>query len=461
MPTETLPPTATKSFLDERHWKSLLRDIHAGQVIPLVGPELVTVPLSDGRPVPLYHHLAAELAQRLGIPMAPDTPPTLNAVACAWLLSGRSSKGLYDELRELVDALSAPPPQPLLDLASITDFGLYLCSTFDPLLGQALQRMRPGFLPQRSSGDFHPSNPRDLPQPLPNPYLYPVLGTHNTYPDFAVWEEDYIEYVCGLLRCQDNLRVLFDHFHNRDLLLIGSPFSDWIVRLFLCVAKGKRFSEPRDQGRQDYVADEPAGISQPTIFFYEREVGSTRIIPGNPCTFAAELARQWNERYAGASQGDILQRMGEDLPRGAVFISYSRDDLAAATELARGLMAACVPVWMDKGRLSAGANYERSLEHAVKTDASFFISLISKATESDTSRYVHTERAWAAQRHVDGFVYYIPVLIEEDLPRVEHEPAVFGHIHRESLTGGRITPAFAQLLQRLVEEHRTSGQPRG
>jgi hypothetical protein len=123
-------------------------------------------------------------------------------------------------------------------------------------------------------------------------------------------------------------------------------------------------------------------------------------------------------------------------------------------------MAAQVRVWMDKGRLSAGENYERSLEHAVKTDASFFISLISKATESNPDRYVHQERAWAAQRHVDGFVYYLPVLIE-DLSQVEREPAVFARLHREMLPGGRVTPAFAQRMQSLVEEHRASGQPRG
>lgn len=460
MPSEPPPSAAAASFLDERHWRSLLRDIHGGQVLPVIGPELVTIPLADGCRVPLCRHLAAELAERLGVALALDTPPTLNSVACAWLLSGQSSKGLYDELRELVDDLSAPPPQALLDLASITDFGLYLSSTFDPFMGQALQQMRPGFLPERGIGGFHPNTPRDLPQPLPNPFLYHILGTHNTYPDFVVWEEDYIEYVCGLLKWQDNLRLLFDQLHNRDLLLIGSPFCDWVVRLFLRVAKGKRFSEPRDQGRQDYVADEPAVVGQPTIFFYERQVGSTRIIPGHPRAFAGELARQWRERYAPAAQGDLLQRMSDDLPRGAVFISYSRDDLTAATELARGLLAAQVPVWMDKGRLAAGENYDRRLEHAVKNDASFFISLISKATESDAARYVHQERAWAAQRHVDGFVFYVPVLIE-DLPQVQREPPPFARLHRESLPGGRVTPAFAQRMQSLVEKYRASGQPRG
>ena len=66
---------------------------------------------------------------------------------------------------------------------------------------------------------------------------------------------------------------------------------------------------------------------------------------------------------------------------------------------------------------------------------------------------------WAAQRHVDGFAYYVPVLIK-DLPRVEREPAVFSRFQRESLPGGKVTPAFAQRMRRLVEEYRVSGQPR-
>jgi hypothetical protein len=320
--------------------------------------------------------------------------------------------------------------------------------------------MRPGFLLKKNSADFHPNSPCDLPQPLPKPFLYNILGTHNTYPDFVVWEEDYIEYICGLLRLQDNLRVLFDQLRNRDLLLIGLPFTDWIVSFFLRVAKGKRFSGQRDGGREDYIADDPACITQPTIFFFDQKIGSTRIIPGSPRGFASELARRWRERYAATNKEDLLERMADDIPKGAVFISYSRDDQAAAIELALGLIAAQVPVWLDKVRLSAGENYERGLENAVKNDASFFISLISKATESDQKRYVHRERLWASERQSDGFVFYIPVLIE-DIKEVKQEPEKFSKIHRESLLNGKITSAFAKRMQLLIDEHRISGQPRG
>ena len=454
------PRISTVPFLDDRQWRSLLRDIHAGQVIPVIGPELVTITSDDGRQILLYQHLAAELALRLGISIPDGEPPDLNTVTCSWILSGNSHKDVYDEVRDMVDKLDVQPSSALLDLTSITDFALFIATSFDPMTSRALEKNNPGFLPEQNCLDFHPSNPQDLPAQLPAPFLFHILGTHNTYPDFVIWEEDYIEYICGLLENQDDLRLLFDYLRNKDLLLIGSPFNDWIVRFFLRIAKGKRFSAQRDQGRLDYVADEPDRIAPPTIFFYEQEIGSTRIIPGNPRDFVSELARKWRDCYSLSTGGDLLQSMSDELPRGSVFISYSHDDQKAALELARGLMAARIPVWLDKKRLSAGENYDRQLQNAIVNDASFFISLISSQTESDPNRYVHQERAWAAQRHVDGFVYYIPVLIEP-LAAVEHEPPQLTRIHRTLLQNGSVTADFARRMQSLVSEYRISGSPKG
>jgi hypothetical protein len=50
---------------------------------------------------------------------------------------------VYEELRELLDNIQADPPPALLALASITDFDLFISSTPDGLLAQALKRQRP------------------------------------------------------------------------------------------------------------------------------------------------------------------------------------------------------------------------------------------------------------------------------------------------------------------------------
>jgi hypothetical protein len=123
------------------------------------------------------------------------------------------------------------------------------------------------------------------------------------------------------------------------------------------------------------------------------------------------------------------------------------------------LRAAQIPVWLDRQRLQAGENYERSIEFLVKNACSFFLSVISRATDLDATRFVHVERRWAAQRHVDGFVYYIPVVIDEtETPKLE--PPEFGKIHYDRLPKGVVTAPFANRLRQWVEEYRMSGQPR-
>jgi TIR domain len=197
-------------------------------------------------------------------------------------------------------------------------------------------------------------------------------------------------------------------------------------------------------------------------FFFDRIVGATRIIAGDPAAFVRELAQRWHNRQVTLATDDPLQQMPDTMPRSAVFLSYSRDDVTAVRELVRGLRAAQVPIWIDRQRLVAGANYRRSLEFEVKHQCSFFLSVISRASESDPNRFVHTERLWAAQRHVDGYVFYIPVVIDETLSqgwKPQLEPSVFSQIHFEHIPGGIVTAAFAIRLRRLIEDLEFTSRP--
>jgi hypothetical protein len=328
------------------------------------------------------------------------------------------------------------------------------------LLALALEKERPGFRRRDHVLAYDYKRPVDLPESLQPALVYHLVGNRQTYPNFAVWEEDYLEFICGLIRHDAQLARLFLLLKTRYLLFLGAPFADWIVRFFLFVVKGGRFTDHRREDMSACLTDSAENLGEPLIFFFDKVVGTTRIIRGDPIAFTRELARRWRAEYenAGASD-DVLEQMPDEMPRGAVFVSYSRDDQDAVTQLVRGLRGAQIPVWVDKQRLQAGENYERSLEFAVKNGCSFFLSVISRATEGDPTRFVHRERRWAAQRHVDGFVFYIPIVID-DTAQPTLEPEEFAKLHFDSLPGGVVTSAFATRLRRLVEEYRLAGQPR-
>ena len=458
---------STEASLSDREWRKILRDIHDGKVIPVIGPELVTVPdPATGEIVPLFQFLAPRLAEALGLP-DPQRFTTVNAVACDHLLAGGSRADIYDELREILDHLDCPPNSALLDLARITDFHLIISSVFDHQLSHALKAVRPDFDPRMNALAYHPSEAIDVPESIGNTLLYHILGDYHTSQDFAVWEEDYMEFICKLIEHQDTLERLFRLLKNRQLLLLGSPATDWIVRFFLRVTRQTRLSDRGATAPGEYLADRGANLEAPLVFFFDKLIQATRVIDGDPALFVHELHRRWSELYGhAASDEDFLFRLPAEMPKDSVFISYASDKRSAALNLGRALHSAGIPIWLDKGRLQAGENYATTLEAAVRVHSCFFISLISAETEADTERirYVHKERDWAAGRHVEGFIYYIPVAIFPEAPsgwKPAAEPDCFSKIHYHKLPNGEATPDFIRHIRQLIETYRISGRPRG
>lgn len=449
--------------LIQEDWDELVLHIQNRQVIPVIGPEFVTVE-HEGAQVPLVRWLAPRLAEQLKLAGA-DKFIALNEVACAYLLTENSDRRkIYNGVRLLLRDARFEPSPALVQLAQITDFDLFISSTFDPLLGLAMEKARPGFTRSRDVLAYDTKPATSFPDPLPASLVYHILGKLDTYPDFAVWEEDYMEYLCALIGQSGDktLEGLFRQLHSRHLLLLGAPFADWIVRFFIRAARGRRLSDPREHGSSEYLADQRGNVGESTILFFNNLAKATRVIEGDPGAFVGELFTRWKQsRDVSGSAQDFLARLADDMPKGAVFISYSRDDSDVAAALAMHLAAANVPVWLDKERLRVGANYERNLEHAVRDACSFFISLISANTEANRERYVHKERAWAATRYHEGFVFYLPVVIDDTRAAgVRLEPECFGKIHRERLAGGEPTEPFIQRVRHLVETWRTSGRPR-
>jgi hypothetical protein len=62
------------------------------------------------------------------------------------------------------------------------------------------------------------------------------------------------------------------------LLLIGCNFSNWLVRLFLRMAKRRRLSDPRDVG--EVLADDHSGSDERLMTFLQQVSVRTRVYSG-------------------------------------------------------------------------------------------------------------------------------------------------------------------------------------
>jgi hypothetical protein len=173
------------STLDDDAWEDLLSFIEERRVIPIVGPELLQV-ATDRGPRLLYDWLAEKLAVRLSVDVASlPQPYTLNDVVC-WFLAARGRREeAYVRVRSILKDANFEPPQALRHLAAITDFDLFVSTTFDPLLEGAINLQRFSGAPTTEVISYSPNRVADLPSErdrLQRPGVYHLFGRVSASP---------------------------------------------------------------------------------------------------------------------------------------------------------------------------------------------------------------------------------------------------------------------------------------
>ncbi len=451
-------PAATDPVpsFDEDAWDDLLNYIEEHRVIPIIGPDLLRVQTESGLR-PLYVWLAEKLAARLSVdPVGLPQPLTLNDVMCSYLGQHGRREEAYTRLRSIMREMHFEPPRPLRQLAQITDFDLFVTTTFDPLLENAVNLERYGGQPGAEVIAYTPNRVADLPSERANlsrTVVYHLLGRLSASPTYVLSDEDMLEFICALQSEHLTPEKLFHELEHSHLLLIGSDFSNWLARLFLRMAKRKRLSDPRDV--TEVFADDHTLQDGRLVAFLQQVSVRTRVYGGAE-TFVAELHQRWSARQAGvpsANGGAPLRFLppAREMPENAIFISYAREDLASVQRLKAGMDAAGMTTWFDLDRLEGGDDYDRKIRANIAR-CSYFVPVISATTQHRFEAYFRREWSYAVDRvrnMAGGAVFILPVCIDDTPESAALVPDHFKAVHMTRLSGGEPTPEFLRRLQDL------------
>ena len=209
---------------DDDAWDDLLNFIEEKRVIPIIGPELLKVETETG-PRLFYDWLADKLAAKLNVDtsLLPQ-PYTLNDVVC-WFLSARGRReDTYTRVRSILREITFEPPKALKQLAEITDFDLFVTTTFDSFLEQAINNQRFAGAQSTEVISYTPNRVADIPserEHLQRPVVYHLLGRCSASPTYVVSDEDMLEFVCALQREHLTPEKLFYELEHSHILLIG------------------------------------------------------------------------------------------------------------------------------------------------------------------------------------------------------------------------------------------------
>ncbi|MGA7539614.1 MAG: toll/interleukin-1 receptor domain-containing protein [Steroidobacteraceae bacterium] len=453
-------PARPDATLDEDAWDDLLSFIEERRVIPIVGPELLMV-TTDERPRLLYDWVAERLAAKLSV----DTrrlrqPYSLNDVVCWFLAEHGRREEAYVRLRAVLKDATFEPPAALRQLASITDFDLFVSTTFDPLLETAINLERFGGAPSTDVIGYTPNRVNDLPAErdrLTRPVVYHLFGKLSASPTYVISDEDLLEYLCALQSEHLAPERLFHELEHNHLLVIGSGLTNWVARLFLRMAKRQRLSAPRDVS--EVLAGDHTLQDERLVTFLQQVSVHTRVYRGAE-RFVSELHRRWHARRkpTSAMLGSPARFLppAREMPDNAVFISYAREDLAAVQQMKAGLEAAGVPTWFDIDRLEVGDDYDHKIQRNIAR-CSYFIPVISASTQRRMEAYFRREWGYALDRTrnmADGALFILPVTLDSTSAAEALVPERFKALHFTQLPGGEVTPEFAR---RLAEFTRARG----
>ncbi|MDI1335239.1 MAG: TIR domain-containing protein [Lacunisphaera sp.] len=137
----------------------------------------------------------------------------------------------------------------------------------------------------------------------------------------------------------------------------------------------------------------------------------------------------------------------------AVFLSYAREDAAAAKRIAEALRAFGVEVWFDQSELRGGDSWDQKIRTQIKTCA-LFMPIVSGRTEERTEGYFRREWKLAVDRTHDmagGRSFIVPIVIDDTSEATAAVPEEFMRFQWTRLPAGEATPEFVSQVKRLLE----------
>jgi hypothetical protein len=361
---------------NEFFWETLLTLLDEGSVVPIVGDELA-VGANGAR----WHcELAKILATELRVP-ADELPAksTPNDVCSAYFRRGATRRTeIYTRLAMAAKRLEFAPSPSLRQLASIRAFKLFVTTSYDPLLEQAIDAERfngeactevLAFAPKGAPVDLSTSV-KDLHRPV----VFHLFGKLAATDSYAATEEDLIEFFHKLHSDTIRPKRLFDELRDSNLLLIGNAFPDWLARFLIRLAKSERILTERS--KYEYLVATPQTDTTSLLSFLRSFSRETQFFEAHdPASFIAELQRRWQERHPETRDAasveahavpDTADTDATSMIDGALFLSYASENRAACLKLRETLDNAGIEVWFDRDQLKGGDSWDKKIRRNIQ-----------------------------------------------------------------------------------------------
>lgn len=414
----------------------------------------------DGRQQYVPQFVARQLANRAGLVLAEDDDSDpVNGLVQAYLASRRTGRNWpYIAISQITNELNAtPPPAALLKLAELP-FRLFVSTTTDRYLQRALDDVRFEGRQETVVLPYGLGGKADLPDRSPDrrTTVFPLLGLANASPDYAVTDEDVLEFVHRFHSTGTPKRLL-DTLRQRHLLLIGGGFSDWLLRFLVRLTKPDRLWGAAGSQMTAFVADPEATADRRLRSFLEHPLSDTELFSTeHAISFVDQLHMRWKARHPHgdtAPWNDVTPGLTDVAVGRRIFLSYCHEDYDSACRIRDMLDGAGIDVWFDKRDLDPGDDFAQRISTQIEK-SHFFIAVVSRHWLTPEPRFLHLE--WRKAEAHAGKVpptisYVIPIAVDDTSHTDDRLPPFIRGLHWSTAPNGELP---SDVVDSLVRRYR-------
>ena len=379
---------------DEPLWDKLIQQIIDGNVIPVIGADLLIDNSSN-----LHKVIIDGLAKNFGVNKQINSFSELIYTPEYKNKFNFKLDNIYYQVDKIFAAKRFPASERLRRLLSIKQFPFIITTSFTPVIEQAMQNIWKDELRVMKFNN-NPSENSDIKNgaDLRKPTIYYMFGKVGAGAHkYVLTDIDLLDFVSSWLSNDNKARPknLCNELKDKYLLMLGNTYSDWLFR-FIWYSMRKP-----DLGHGMLAYDT---LDESLINFLERTETFTK---QNTSDVIEQILVRLDKKLK-ENEATKFNKPEENMD---VFISYSRSDTQVAEQLYKALTAQGKRVWYDKYNLTDGGLFMDEIRKAIKT-AKYFVPILTPNIEKE-KRESHVYRnEWDTAIEVAismGRTYIIPL----------------------------------------------------
>lgn len=380
---------------DEPLWDKLIQQIIDGNVIPVIGADLLIDNASN-----LHKVIIDFLAKGFHVATSPNSFSEL--VYDPDYTKANKKDNIYYQVNKIFGSKKFTPSQKIQRLLSIKQFPFVITTSFTPIVEQAMQGIWKDELRVMRFNN-NPSENDDIKNgtDLRKPTIYYMFGkVGEGAHKYVLTDIDMLDYVSSWLSNDNRVRPknLCSELKDKYLLMLGNNYNNWLFR-FIWYSMRKP-----DLGHGMLAYDT---LDDSLLNFLERTETFTK---QNTSDVIDQILTRLERKLAE----NEITKFNKPEDNMDVFISYSRSDSEIAEKLYETLAAQGKRVWYDKNNLTDGGNFMDEIRKAIRT-AKYFIPILSEniTKEKDDSHVYRNEWDQAIEVAISmGRTYIIPLAEE-------------------------------------------------